>query len=197
MATLNQDFIAALPTSAENLTPNMVGSTISYAGQRVVTTKTVPAKDLHFLETLLDGNRAVDIIAGSFNSLFFVSDKTTIESLDEKTISAVGNTLASVIDVVETQPKWIGAAKGASGINKDGVLDFSTYKIVGYRIKTYDGQPSFRSTAYADYEAVKLASITDKTPMNMQLLKYGGVKKNIPTGFLEHLTYEFLLQEIK
>lgn len=197
MAILSNEFTSALPTNAASLVPSMVGTVISYDSETTRVNKNVtPPKSTQILITKLDGTRVVELPAGAFNSLFFLLKGGKVETISEATIGMIGKTTKSVMEAIDTQPTWAGAVQGRDGLldASTGEFSFGSYTIAGYRIKTtYNGQPSYKLSAYVDYDDARLNAATTGIKMNYDLVKLSGIKQTIPTGFLDHLTYEFLL----
>lgn len=196
MAKLSTEFISALPSSAEILSTSLVGSVISYykEDQKVLTS----GDTIHSLICLVDNSKQVRIPTGSFNNLFFASKDTVQESITDEEIESIDKTYKSVLAVIASQPKWAGALKGQSGLlNAKQELEFGSYTIVGYRIKTFNGTPSLRSTAYVGYDSAKVLADAENASIDMRALRLTGIKPSISTGYIDHVSYEYLLVPTK
>lgn len=205
MAKLSKEFMESVPSSAEILNPAMVGKVISYAGQRTAKRRnfqTGAEEDNHILCVKLDGVADVEIQAGAFNSLFFGA--TALDgNIDADLITNIDKNSTSVTEAVASQPKWTGAAKGQTGIEKSasGEGEFGTYMIAGCRIKTRNGVPTLRSAAYKGYEAMIAeieASEDENARINYNKLVATGVKPSLKEGtFKDLISYEYLLVPTK
>lgn len=201
MTKLTQAFVLAMPTSAELLTPSMVGRTITGIDTKIVKTKIEPVKDLHILVCRLDDGTIVEINANSFNSLYFVDDAKDLDSVEDSDIKSLTNKLDSVTKLLVNNPVWTGSRRGLSAfeIATDKSIEFNSYTIVAKRLRTRNGEPVLRPKAYSAYEQERALAEETGNRLNMTKIYSSNVLKTLPAGdsFKDLVTYEYLLVPVK
>lgn len=202
MGKLSKKFVEALPSTAEILSPAVVGKTLKYHDTTERENRYSTAENAEPIQILVvkdENGQDFNIPAGSFNSLFFdKTGKLPAASVDLDAVASLTNKQEEVIELIETQPKWEGAIKGKAGLEvaTDGTAEFNQYKVVGVRLKTRNGVPVMRMEAHTAYDEMKAKADAENARIDANAVFASPIAKKHSKPCSELVTYEYLLQTI-
>lgn len=202
MGKLSKKFVEALPSTAEILSPAVVGKTLKYHDTTERENRYSTAENAEPIQILVvkdENGQDFNIPAGSFNSLFFdKTGKISAASVDLDAVASLTNKQEEVVELIETQPKWEGAIKGKAGLEvaADGTAEFNQYKVVGVRLKTRNGVPVMRMEAHTAYDELKAKADAENTRIDASAVFTSPIAKKHSKPCGELVTYEYLLQTI-